>query len=277
MVGDGAAVRLAPNPAFAGARISVILGESGIDPSKCSFEWRRNGFVVDGASRSELEPSMFAKGDSISVLVSVPATAGGRARTLRGEARVANSPPRIGSVGIAMVVAASGPELQAKVDCVDPDGETPGLTYEWFLNGAPVEGVRSGSLSATGLARGDHVTVAVVARDDESVSPPMGSEVFVLENHPPAFSSVPAAPRPRDATFQYRAVVVDPDGDPLRYELLHAPDGMTIGPQGEVRWELPSGDRRRGDFAVRIRAADSNGGEAVQSFTIQLGAAPPPR
>jgi hypothetical protein len=275
--GDGSTARLTPDPAYAAARIAVVFGESALDRSTCSYEWRRNGFVIDGASRSELEPSMFAKGDRVSVRIGAPATPGGEARTLTAEVRVANSPPRIAGVGLVMVVAPAGAEVQAKVDCTDLDGDSPKLEYEWSRNGALIKGARGASLSASGLARGDRVTVAVVARDDESASPPVDSEPCVLENHPPSFSSQPGAPRPADAMFEYQAMAQDADGDPLRYELVQAPVGMTVGPQGDVRWELPAGEQRHGEYPVRIRAMDANGGEAVQAFTIQLDAVPPAR
>ncbi len=124
---------------------------------------------------------------------------------------------------------------------------------------------------------GDRVRVAVVARDDESVSPSVESRPFEVENLPPAFSSQPGTLRNEDAEFQYQAVALDPDGDPLRYELMNAPEGMTVSPKGEIHWALPKGDLRRGEYPVRIRAEDSKGGEAVQAFTIQLGAVPPAR
>jgi hypothetical protein len=262
-------VRLSPDPAFANARIAAVLGESVQDPSHCRFEWRRNGTVIDGVSARELEPSRFARGDRISVRV-IPPVTGNHSPALTAETTVENSPPSITRVGIASESAAAGPELRAHVDCVDADGDPPGFEYSWFRNGVSIEGARDENLPATGFTRGDRITVTVVARDGRVESPPASSEPFVIENRAPAFSSQPAAPRAGDSVYEYHAVALDPDGDPLRYELVSGPQGMSVGSNGQLLWAIPTGDLRQGDHPVSIRATDSNGGQAVQQFTIRL-------
>lgn len=261
----GPAVRLAPDPAFANARLAVVFGEAVPDPSACRFEWRRNGARIDGASSAELEPSRFARGDRVSVRVVAP----GIAEPLVAEVRIANSAPRVLRAGIAMEPAPGGDVLRVHAECVDADGDTPRLEVAWFRNGAPVEGASGTSLPAAFFERGDRVTVSVIARDDESESPPVAADPFEVENRPPSFTSSPAAPRPGDTVFEYRAVAVDPDGDPLRYELALAPGGMTVDARGGVRWELPAAARGPAEHPVRIRATDARGGEAVQEFTIR--------
>lgn len=268
--GAGAQVRLTPDPAFAAARLAVVFAEPAPDPATMQIEWRRNGSTIEGATGTTLEPSSFAKGDRVSVHVYVPAASGHGSRELTADVKVANSPPRIASVGIILEPTAAGPELRANVECIDADRDVPRLEYAWSANGRPIDGADGASLPAATLARGDRVTLSVVARDDESESLAAASEPFVLENHPPAFSSQPVAPRVGDATFEYRAVAKDPDGDALRYTLEAGPVGMSVGPQGDVAWTLPVGEGRRGEFVVRVRATDPHGGEAVQEFTIRL-------
>lgn len=265
----GDALRLSPDPAFSTSRLVAVLGEGAPDPATLRFEWRRNGRLVEGVTGDGLEPSRFAKGDRIAVWVTLPAGAGRPARELTAETRIANSAPRIASVGIELESAPGGPELRAGVECLDPDGDTPHLECRWSVNGEPVKGVTGASLPAARLARGDRVALAVTARDPESESLEATAE-FTLENRPPAFSSQPGAPRPGDAAFEYRAVASDPDGDALQFSLAQGPEGMTVSPDGGVRWTLPAGEGRRGEFPVRIRATDAHGGEAVQDFTIRL-------
>jgi hypothetical protein len=268
--GAGAEVRLVPNPAFAGARLAVVFAGPEPDPASRRIEWRRNGAEIEGASTTTLEPSRFSRGDLVSVHVYVPLPGGSGARERTAAVKVLNSAPRIASIGIVLEPAAAGHELRANVECLDADGDVPRLEYSWAANGEPLEDARGPSLPVSVLARGDRVTLSVVARDGELESPPAASAPFVLENHSPAFESQPVAPRAGDAVFEYRAVARDPDGDALRYSLALGPDGMTVGPQGDVRWELPAGEARRGEFPVRLRASDPHGGEAVQEFTIRL-------
>lgn len=265
--GDG--LRLSPDPAFATSNLVAVLAPDAPDPGTLRFEWRRNGRQIDGASGPTLEPSRFTKGDRIAVWVTLPATEGRHARELTAATTIANTPPRVASVEIELENATDGPALRAAVECADPDGDRPWFDYRWTVNGEPVKGASGARLPAAALARGDRVAVAVVAHDPDSQSLE-ATATFAFENRPPAFTSQPAAPRPGDAAFEYRATATDPDGDALKFALAQGPAGMTVGPDGDVRWPLPAGDARRGEFPVRLRATDEHGGEAVQEFTIRL-------
>ncbi len=266
-----AGVRLAPDPPFAASRITVVLDDPSLDPAKCQFEWRRNGTVIADARGGSLEPSGFSKGDRIAVAVTIVDPTGGKARMLGAEARVANSPPKVTRATLVMATTPAGAELQARVDCADPDGDSTTYAYQWFRNGNRIKDAAGESLPAGGLGRGDRIAVEVVASDGEAESPPVRSDQLELDNRPPQFTSQPPAPRAGDVAFHYVAVAVDPDGDPLRYELSSAPEGMTIDPQGALDWSLPPRGSAGGEYAVGIRASDGKGGEAVQTFTIHLG------
>jgi len=269
-------VRLFPDPAFVNSRLAVAFTHPERRPTKCFYEWRRNGEVIAGATRSELEPSQFAKGDIVSVRV-ISGDPGATATEWVAEAHVINSPPSVTRVGIEIDNGTTGPELRAHVECVDPDLDRTRFDYDWFRNGSPVNGARGEVLPASGFARGDRITVAAVANDGDAASLAVASEPFVVENRAPAFSSQPLSPRRGDTVFEYRAVATDPDGDPLLYELVQGPRGMTVGSRGEVRWELPPAALLQGEAVVRIRAFDPNGGEALQEFTLNLDALAAPR
>lgn len=265
----GAEVRLAPQPAFAAARLTAIFSGSASAAGAMRMEWRRNGAVIDGATGPVLEPSRFARGDVVSVHAWLP-TASGGGREISASVKIANSPPRIASVGVTLEPGPGPAELHAAAEALDADGDPVRLSYAWAVNGEPLDGERGATLPVASLARGDRVTVSVVARDGEVESLAAESEAFVLENRPPAITSAPTAPRAGDAVFEYRAAAKDPDGDPLRWTVVIGPPGMTVDAEGGVRWELPDGEARRGEFPVKLRAADPHGGEAVQEFTIRL-------
>jgi len=268
---DAPVIRLSPDPAYAGARIAVVLPETGFDPSQVTYEWRRNGAIIFGAEGATLEPGEFARGDRITVRLLAPPPPAGNPIVCRADVRVVNTAPQVRSVGLELAGGAGSAGIDARVEALDADGDTPVLQYQWFRNGQPVEHAESARLSTKGLARGDRITLVVTARDEESASPAVHSDPLTMANHPPAFVSEPAAPSPGAELYVYEARADDPDGDPLRYELVNAPEGMSVTPQGEVRWILPTGEQRTGDHAVRLRAADDKGGEAVQEFTLRLG------
>jgi hypothetical protein len=267
-------VRLTPEPANAMARIAVVFEDPRLEPAKCRFQWRRNGSLIADAQTDGLDPSHFSKNDQIAVAVSAPDPSSGAVRTLHAAVRVENTPPKLTRVTLAVSTASGTPELQANVECVDPDGDVPTYTYRWLRNDAAMDGAAGPSLPLSRIAPGDRVALEVVARDDASSSSPVRSDAFNIENRPPQFSSQPVAPRAADVSFRYHAVATDPDGDPLRYSLVSGPIGMTVDASGNIYWPLPLGDSHRGAFPVRIRAIDAKGGEATQDFTISLD--PPP-
>jgi len=269
------AVRLAPDPVIAASSITAVLSDPFLDVSTCRFEWRRNGAPIADAAGPVLAPAGVTKGDEIAVTVHVP-DAGGADRTATARVKVVNSPPAITRVTLSMNAVGSAAELQASVQCVDPDGDTPAFAYRWLQNGQPIAGATGASLPAASFTRGDPVAVEVVASDGESESPPSRSEPYAVDNQPPQFSSQPTPPKAGDTEFSYRPQASDPDGDPLRYELISGPLGMSVDSQGRLLWRLPA-EGRQGDYAVRLRAVDPNGGEAVQEFTLRLEALKPPK
>ena len=92
-------------------------------------------------------------------------------------------------------------------------------------------------------------------------------------NRPPVFTSAPLVSSSVGATWEYAAHATDPDGDPVGYDLLEAPPGMTHDPvTGLVAWShaLP------GSHTVTVEASDPSDGRASQTFTLSVGAPEPP-
>ena len=265
----GMAAHLAPDPASAAMSISVVLSDPLIDPANCRFEWRRNGNLIAGATTNVLEPSQFAKGDRIEVVVSVPNAAGGSPTIAKAKVGVVNTPPKITRAELSITTDAGESHLHANVEGTDLDGDRLTYAYRWLLNGGTIDQATAASFPVNAHGRGDRIAVEVMASDGDTKSPPMTSVPYVMDNAPPQFSSQPMAPKPGDQAFQYQAVASDPDGDPLHYELSAGPQGMSIDPQGNVSWTLPS--PRTGAYPVRLLAIDSKGGQAIQDFTLQLG------
>lgn len=72
--------------------------------------------------------------------------------------------------------------------------------------------------------------------------------------------------------YRYDAVAVDPNDDPVVYDLPLAPAGMAIdAATGTVAW-TPRAEQT-GPQQVVLRARDNQGGVSQQSFTIQIAAA----
>jgi hypothetical protein len=266
--GATGSVRLAPDPAFAAARIEAIV--DGPRAGRTTFEWWRDGERIDGADGPTLAPTRFSKGQTIAVVVR-PADPAATGPVWSDTIVVENTPPRIAGVTLQLAAASDLSEVRAVIEASDPDGDALAHAVRWFRNGVRIEGAAAGPvLAMAGLQRGDRIEAEVVATDGEADSPPARSEPLRIENLPPRFTSQPRAPRADDAAFAYRPEAVDPDGDPLRFELVEAPDGMTLADDGTIVWPLPSGEARARHHPVRVRVSDARGGESVQAFSLHL-------
>lgn len=263
-------VRLVPDPPFSTSSIAAVLDRPDRDASSCRYEWRHNGVVMAGEHGAQLTSGSVSRGDRISVLVLFPAGPDGQAHTATAEVEVANSPPKISRVTLLTATASSGTELRAEVESMDPDGDRPAYEYRWYRNNSPIDGARGSSLPVSAVSRGDRVAVEVVASDGALQSSPVRGDQQEVENHLPQFASTPTAPLNSDAAWHYQLSATDADGDALTYELLSAPVGMTMGPQGAIAWSLPALPERRGEYPVRIRVSDGKGGQATQDFTLRL-------
>ncbi len=108
-------------------------------------------------------------------------------------------------------------------------------------------------------------------------------------NDAPAITSDPLVPGREVAEaiagrlFEYTVEAVDPNGDQLAFELLVAPEGLTIDPTtGLITWlpsELPASDPNTdvGNHSVVVQVSDGRGGVDIQSFTLSTIELPPNR
>lgn len=268
--GGGGSVRITPDPVVVTSQIAVVVDASFADPAQCTYRWRRNDQPIAGALGQVLDPGQFRKGDELGVEVTLPAREGAPARTLNAVVRVANSPPVVREARFVVDRSTGGVTLQAIADVVDPDGDPTTLTYRWLRNGKPIEDAGGPSLSVGSFSRGDVVTLEAVAFDGESPSAPRRSEEQALDNRAPSFSAQPTSLPAVEGTFRFQAVAADPDGDPVQYELVQGPSGMTVTSAGAIDWTVPAREARQPEYPVTIRATDSRGGEATQQFTIRL-------
>jgi hypothetical protein len=190
-----------------------------------------------------------------------PASGGGR-----------DGAPRVAGLQVRPAERISGPEVVARAQVVDPDGDEVSVAYAWFVNDEEVEA--SGPVFSTwGLSRGDRVRVRAIASDGSSESEPVYGPWLTVDNGAPRIVSEPQGPGP-DGVFRYQVRAEDPEGDRgLRFRLGQAPPGMTISSVGgSLEWRPRVGET--GVFPVEVVVEDSGGASAVQRFELTLE--PPP-
>ncbi len=166
----------------------------------------------------------------------------------------------------------------------DIDGDT----VRYSLAGAPATmsiDADSGLVSWT-PADGDvaNHAVQVVATDGQGGET---AQSFVLTaapeapaNRSPLFVSQPelnfnlGTTAGASSTWEYTALALDPENDPVTYALADGPTGMTVDPAtGLVSWHVTDSDL--GQYPVTVQATDSAGNLTPQTFTLNIVALEP--
>src|SRR5262249_17442581 len=189
----------------------------------------------------------------------------------------ANQPPAITSVAPARATAAL--PFSYGVNATDPDGDA--LSY--YLDAAPAgmsidrtTGVVRGTRDA-GRVGTQRVSVRVLdGRGGEATQSFDLTVAAQAANQRPAFTSVPPTQATVGRVYRYEAGAADPDADPLRFDLLVGPAGMTLDAATSVVAWQPTADQL-GVADVILRVSDGRGGVDLQSYRVAadtVGTAP---
>jgi hypothetical protein len=90
-------------------------------------------------------------------------------------------------------------------------------------------------------------------------------------NHPPTITSKPPTIATLGQLYHYNVTATDPDGDPVLYNLVSGPAGMSIDASlGALRW-TPTAEQL-GSQNVVVQAEDSLSATTEQEFTIDVHA-----
>jgi len=112
-------------------------------------------------------------------------------------------------------------------------------------------------------ALGDIGTSVVSAVDtDDHTGLPGGPQT----NNAPYFTSAPVTSGALGQAYQYFATATDPDGDALTFQLVGAPNGMTLSSAGLLAWASPV----TGSYPITLRVSDGHA-TAEQAFTLTIG------
>lgn len=121
------------------------------------------------------------------------------------------------------------------------------------------------------LAPGDSTVVRTVTlADTEGQRTDLGYGIYAVPyaNRPPVISSSALTQATAGQGYSYTVAASDPDGVVLSYVLLDAPEGMTLGADGVLRWDPTVRSDARAPVVLRVY--DTRGSYAEQSFTIAV-------
>eukprot|EP00210_Caulerpa_lentillifera_P009618 g9175.t1 len=171
-----------------------------------------------------------------------------------------------GTEGALLVVVDQLSDLSVGV--VEPDGYTPeGQPYFEF----------------TDLANGGQLNPGDLTQQRELVftnpnNVQFSYQLVVLSgiNDAPMITSDAVLEVIGGQSYHYDVSASDPDGDVLSYQLIAAPDGMTIdGVTGEIEWETTQ--ETIGNHSVLVEVSDELGQTDTQAFVVSVIEASPNR
>lgn len=188
-------------------------------------------------------------------------------KTVRsGEITIAGLPPRILSLSIIPeMVYVTTPQVSLNALFEDPDGDSIELVVHWLVREEVLnETSHVLKLNQLGLKKNDVITGAAFADDGEHRSEAFTFEVTVA-NAPPVFRTKIDSVKCSIDSVYYQLPVIDPDGDPLTFEILEAPSGILIDEeQGIIYGAAGTGET----FEVAVRATDTDGAYLDARFTL---------
>ena len=175
----------------------------------------------------------------------------------------ANNPPVITRGQLKSENTGNTDLIKVLAEGSDKDEDEVTFTYEWTKNGD-----RAGdSNTITGFKRGDKISVKITPYDGKDYGQPKTLYTKIVNANPKIFEHKEAVFDGRSYSYQVKAT--DPDGDPLSYSLKAAPAGMAINPNtGLIQWSVPPDFKGR--TQVTIAVSDGHGGEASQSFSLEI-------
>jgi hypothetical protein len=254
---------IAPTTAFANTTLQArIEGKRGpgSDPGAC--RWYVNDVEVEGAASATLQPGHFKKHDQVRVEATVEGAA-----LVSGTITIANTPPRITNAS-ADLKGETNAEIVLKIAAVDADNDPITYTYEWFKNGDRVDGENGATIDISKFHKGDKVYANILASDGDGGTTPRKSDPIQLGSNAPKITSTPPQALGDDRQFTYQVRVAGAGS--VRYELVEAPEGMTISSKGRIEWTVPYQETagNTNDYKAVVRVTDATGGYSTQEFTI---------
>ncbi|WP_219892165.1 putative Ig domain-containing protein [Chamaesiphon polymorphus] len=89
-----------------------------------------------------------------------------------------------------------------------------------------------------------------------------------LPNLVPVIASTPRKQTPVGQTYVYQITATDPNSDPLTYNLINPPAGMSVNNRGLLTWTPTAA--QLGQSSIQIQVSDGRGGVTSQQFDLDV-------
>lgn len=234
------------------------------DPITYKVKWFLNGKKI-GEGMSFVSEEI-AKGDRVFAEVT-PYDGKDWGKPVRsGDVIIRGMPPKILSLQIAPEsLFITTPQVVVTALVEDPDKDSITLIIHWMIKDELIPDTSNVlNLKKYNLKKNDVIICSAFAADDEFRSEPFIFKLLIA-NAPPIFKTEIDSIKCSPDSVYYQLPIIDPDNDPLTFEILDAPDniqidkekGIIYGSAGEVT-----------TFEILVRATDTDGAYLDVKFTL---------
>jgi len=264
-------------------RVEVRGEDMDGDPITYRYQWLVNGASAADATAPQFKTDGLKNGDRITAQVTPNDGKTDGVVFTTDPVTVGNTAPYLVEIHLEPVPLRRGDPLRVKVVAADADGDPVTLSYKWLRNDKEIPEAKTDTLDTKDLRKKDVIAVLVTASDGKSPREGRAGLPAVIENSPPRFTSRPPAgitlvpPKEGPATegmYEYAVTAMDPDEDPVTFELKQGPPGMTIdAATGKITWKVTL--ENAGKHHVVIAAKDNDKGVTQQDFDLDIPLAQP--
>jgi hypothetical protein len=248
--------RILPENPTAANDLQVVFTGTG----NVKYQWDKNGQPIEGQNGPALPRKLFNRGDRITIHIVANGQQDSASLTIQ------NSPPNVTTVSFDPENICRGVDINAAPTSYDADGDLIKYSYKWIINGeesfddTPV-------LGGNRFKAGDRIALRVIPSDDFGPGKEYVTQSTAIPNCPPYFVSTP--PNSFEGNrYTYEVKARDPDGGPVSYSLVAAPQGMTIDNNtGRIEWTVLKQNR---SYDIDIEAKDNEGLVTHQRYTLNI-------
>jgi len=168
----------------------------------------------------------------------------------------ANSLPVIMSVKILPETPCYQSELNAIVQCQDPDNDPVTFRYQWMRNGEEIPVENKNILGGNSFKKGEFIQVRVTPSDGKAEGKSFLSDPMKILNSPPVIQEMRIEPMAASANDDLRVLLksFDPDGDSVNYTFQWEKNGTIVSEK--TKDLLEKGQFKKGDSIAVVVTPD---------------------